>query len=140
MENYSFLQGSLLINGVEITGYAEGDDLINATRRVDSFSDVVGGDGQMAVSLNADRSGVITFRLLQTSKSNAYLSGLIAAAETGINVVVTAQYVGIGNADVAAGSLGYIVRPADMTRGTAINMQEWSVVVENLAMFSGPSE
>lgn len=136
-EEYSFSKGSLLINGVEITGYADGDDLISAVRNNDTHSHIVGGDGNMAIAQNADRSGSITFRLLQTSTSNAYLSGLIAAAESGLSLKVTAQYLGLDSVTVAVGTFGYILRPSDIIRGQGINTQEWVIQVENLTLFSG---
>ena len=134
---YSFLNQSLLINGVEITGYAEGDDVITPARREDSASDVIGADGQMAIALNANRSGTITFRLLQTSNSNIYMSGLINAQESGVDIPITVQMTNVDNGELAAGTKGYITRPADMPRGSGINTQEWVVVVENLFMLNG---
>jgi hypothetical protein len=74
MRVYSFKNITLLVNGVEITGFADGDDVLTASRRVDSASDLIGADGKMMVSLSADRSGEFTFRLQQVSGSNKYLT------------------------------------------------------------------
>ena len=137
MESYSFLDVSLLISGVEITGYAEGDDVIQPARLEDSASHVIGADGKMAIALNANRSGTITFRLLQTSDSNAYLSGLVNTIEAGVFVPVTAQMTDVKTGDLASGTQGYITKPADMPRGSGINTQEWVVVLENLYMLNG---
>lgn len=137
MKEYSFLNVSLLINGVEISGYAEGDDVIQVARREDSASDVVGADGEMSLSVNANRSGTVTFRLQQTSDSNAYMSSLINAAEAAVNPVVTVQMTDVNTGDLAQGSKGYVTRPADMARGSQSSDQEWVVVVENLFMLNG---
>ena len=137
MKEYSFLNVSLLINGVEISGYAEGDDVIQVARREDSASDVVGADGEMSLSVNANRSGTVTFRLQQTSDSNAYMSSLINAAEASVNPVITAQMTDVSTGDLAQGSKGYVTRPADMARGSQSSDQEWVVVVENLYMLNG---
>ena len=55
MENYSFKNNILLINDTEITGYDEGDDVIQAERLNDSALHKIGADGEMVVSLSADR-------------------------------------------------------------------------------------
>ena len=76
MKRYSFQDTVVLVNGVEITGWADGDDVIGIKRRVDSVSDKMGASGEMMVSVSADRSGEISFKLQQTSSSNKYLNQL----------------------------------------------------------------
>ena len=138
MKEYSFLNVSLLVNGVEISGYAEGDDVIQVARREDSTQDVVGADGEMSLALNANRSGTVTFRLQQTSNSNAYLSGLVNVGEVGgLGTTVTVQMIDVESGDLAVGTKGYITKPADMARGSNSNAQEWVLVVENLYMLNG---
>lgn len=134
MDVYSFLDTVMLVNGNEITGWAEGDDAINIARREDSASDMVGADGEMAVALSANRSGELTIRLKQTAASNAYLSSLVAAMENGAFVPVFVQFKDTRGNDLGSGTQGYIRRPADMQRGTGINTQEWVIVVERLDM------
>jgi len=92
MKEYSFLNTTLLINGVEIGGFDEGDDVIVLDLINDSSTHKVGTDGEMTVSISADRTGTITFRLMQTSNSNSYLSGLVSAAENGAFVPIFAQF------------------------------------------------
>jgi hypothetical protein len=132
MKDYSFLDTLLLVNGVEIGGFDEGDDVISLARLNDSASHKIGADGEMTVSISADRSGTITFRLMQSSDSNAYLSGLITSQENGIFVPIFAQFKDTRGNDLGSGTQGYIPKPADMARGTNPNAQEWSVVVERL--------
>lgn len=132
MKEYSFLDVIFLINGVEISGYDEGDDVIALDRRNDSASDKVGTDGEMSVAISADRSGSIVFRLMQTSDSNSYLSGLISAQENGSFVPIFAQFKDVRGGDLGSGTQGYILKPAGMTRGTAVGNQEWTVIVERL--------
>ena len=132
MKEYSFLNTTLLINGVEIGGFDEGDDVIVLDRINDSSTHKVGTDGEMTVSISADRTGTITFRLMQTSNSNSYLSGLVSAAENGAFVPIFAQFKDTKGGDLGSGTQGYIPRPATMTRGNGANNQEWSVTVERL--------
>ena len=137
MKTYSFLNTIVLVNGVEITEWAEGDDVIQFSRINDSISHVIGASGEMAVSISADRSGQFTFNLQQVAGSNAYLSGLLAAAENGAFVPVFVQFKDTEGNDLASGTQGYIPKYADASRGTNINGQEWRVIVERLDMLLG---
>lgn len=132
MQTYSFADISLLVQGTEITGYDDGDDVITLERLNDSAAHTIGTDGEMTVSLSTDRSGTVTFRLLSTSDSNAFLSGLIAAQENGAFIPVFVQMKDNRNNDLGSGTQGYIQRPATMTRGRNVQPQEWVVVVERL--------
>jgi len=132
MKEYSFLNTLLLVNGVEITGFDEGDDVIILDRINDSTSHAIGTDGEMTISISADRSGTVTFRLMQSSDSNAYLSALINAQENGAFVPIFVQFKDTKGNDLGSGTQGYITKPAGMTRGTNAQPQEWVIVVERL--------
>ena len=132
MKEHSFLDTLLLVNGVEIGGFDEGDDVISLERLNDSASHKIGTDGEMTVSISADRSGSVTFRLMQSSDSNAYLSGLINAQENGAFVPIFVQFKDTRGNDLGSGTQGYITRPASMVRGTNANNQEWVIIVERL--------
>ena len=134
MKNYSFLDVSLLVNGIEISGYDEGDDVIQMARLGDSASHLIGADGEMTVAISADRSGTITFRVAQSADSNAFLSGLITTQENGVFVPVFIQFKDTRGGDLGSGTQGYITKPADMVRGTSVNPNEWVIVVERLDM------
>lgn len=139
MRVYSFSNTVVLVNGVELTGWAEGDDVIKMNRRVDSGSDKVGSGGDMMVSISSDKSGEMAFKIQQTSPSNKYLTALCALAEGGaetfvpVNVLFQDTY----RKDIAVGSVGYIKKPADLTRGEKGNNTEWMIVVERLDMLLG---
>ena len=134
MKQYSFLDTLLLINGIEITGFDEGDDVIKLARLNDSASHKVGIDGEMTISISADRSGGVTFSLMQTSDSNAYLSGLVVGMENGVFVPIFIQFKDTRGGDLGSGTQGYIKKPADMGRGATAGSQEWTVITERLDM------
>lgn len=139
MRRYSFTDTVMLVNGVEITGWAEGDDVIKVARRTDSATDKVGAAGEMMVSVSADKSGTVAFKLQQTSPSNRYLNSLLQLAENSsktfipVNVLFQDTY----RQDIATGTVGYIQKPADMTRGQNGNNTEWTLVVERLDFLLG---
>lgn len=132
MKQYSFLNTLLLVNGVEITGFDEGDDVIQLSRINDSAAHSIGTDGEMTISISADRSGTVMFRIMQTSDSNSYLSALINAQENGAYVPIFVQFKDTKGGDLGSGTQGYITKPAGITRGTNAQAQEWVIVVERL--------
>lgn len=139
MRAYSFSNTVALLNGVEVTGWAEGDDVIGIKRRVDSGSDSVGAGGDMMVSFSSDKSGEVTFKLQQTSPSNKYLTALCVAAEGGADTFVPVNFLfqDTYRNDLAVGTVGYIKKPSDLMRGGKGGNNEWVIVVERLDMLLG---
>jgi hypothetical protein len=139
MKAYSFKNTVLVIDGVEITGWAEGDDVISIKRLADSASHKVGADGKMMVALSADHSAEVTFKLQQGSSSNAYMSSLLDEQEAGADMFspIPVLFQDTYRNDLAEASAGYIKKPSDMQRGTGLNTQEWTVVVESLSLEYG---
>lgn len=135
MQNYSFLNTVLFINGIEISGYDEGDDVIKLERREDSASDIVGADGELIVGISADRSGTCVFRLLQASDSNGFMSGLINIQEAaGVIPPIGIVFRDTVGQDLATGLQGYINKPSGMVRGMKPGMQEWTLTFETLTL------
>lgn len=139
MRVYSFLNTVVLINGVEITGAAEGDDVIEISRRSDAASDQIGAGGNMMVSLSADKSGIVKFKLQNTSASNTFLSKMSALQDGGSEtfVPVNIKFQDTYRQDTADGTVGYIKKHADIKRGAKAGSQEWEVIVEQLDMLLG---
>lgn len=139
MRAYSFQNTVVVINGIELTGWAEGDDAIDIKRRADSASDKIGAGGEMMVSVSADKSGEMTFKLQQTSSSNKYLNSLCQLQEsngadfTPVHVLFQDTF----RQDLASGTVGYVKKPADIQRGAQGNNQEWTIVVERLDLVFG---
>lgn len=132
MQVYSFADITLLVQGSEITGYDEGDDVITLDRLSDSAMHKIGTDGEMTVALSTDRSGTAVFRLMSTSDSNALLSTLISTQENGVFIPIFVQMKDNRNNDLGSGTQGYVLRPASMVRGKNVQPQEWTIVVERL--------
>ena len=130
MITYSFKNVSVAVNGVTLSGFGAGDDVIQARSREDAFTDLVGADGLMLVTQTSNRSGEFIIRLLQGSSDNAYLNALFLAQEAGVFTAAAISVVDTSTGDSAVGTQGYITKPADMTRGAGANEQEWVLVVE----------
>ncbi len=139
MRTYSFTNTIAIVNGVEMTAWADGDDVMSVSRRVDSASDKVGVGGEMMVSVATDKSGTIKFKLQQVSPSNKFLNALIDGQEGGSGTFVPIQvrFQDTYRQDLAQGTSGYIMKQPDMVRGEKAVNQEWTIVVESLSMAFG---
>ena len=109
------------------------------TRRNDAATDKIGADGKMAVAISADKSGEITFKLMQTSSGNKVLNAIAARQEGGPATFapVQVQFQDTYRQDIGAGTAGYIKKRPEVTRGAGINTQEWVIVVERLDLLLG---
>ncbi len=131
MQYYSILNTVLTVNGNPIRGFAEGDDVIQGRRREDGFQDIVGADGRMMVSQNANLSGEIVIRVQQGSEANILMDQIYKQQQAGAFTGVSVRFKNLTTGENMGGSSGYIVRPADITRGSQAQNQEWRIVVEN---------
>lgn len=131
MRTFSIEEYSVLIDGVPITGYDEGDDVVQVARRVESMQDRVGADGEMTTYLSADRSGTVTVRLAQSSDFNATFTTLAQAAEAGSYVPLQILIRDLKGNDTVVATNCYITKPSDVTRGTGPNSQEWVMQSES---------
>lgn len=135
MRMYSFGNVTAVLDAAhEITGYGSGDDVISAERSVDGATHVVGADGSMAVAISTDKSGTVTFKLLQTSSSNRYLLQRYAAQEAGTKsfVPVNLNVKDVHRQDVIIGIAGYLKKLPAVKRGEKPNEQEWAIVFQQL--------
>lgn len=134
MQQYSFANTNLLINGTAITGYDEGDDVITIRRLNDNSAHKISADGIMTVSFSPDRSGEIIFRVNQASDINGLLSSYVTTQESNVIVPISVQFTDLNGDDLISATEGYIPRPADVVRGLNTQAQEWRIVVEKLVM------
>jgi hypothetical protein len=118
----------------EITGYHSGDDVISAERAEDGASDVVGADGSMAVAISSNRSGSVTFKLLQTSSSNRYLLQRYALQEAGAATFrpLNLNVKDVHRLDLIQGFNGYLKKLPPVKRGEKVNEQEWVIRFQEL--------
>ena len=137
MTKYAFKDEIVLVAGVPLSGFAEGDDVVQGSRNVEAFTHSVGADGKMLVTQNADRSGSFRFRLQRGSTSNAYLNALFANQERGHFIALPVGIVNTKSGDSVGGTKGYITKPADVSFGNGAGGQEWTLMVEDYEALFG---
>ena len=132
MKSFSFNNVSLLVQGQEMTGWPDGDDVIIAERLFESSEHIIGVDGAMTMFVSNDRSGTISFKLMQNSPSNALLTGMVTAQENNAFIPVFAQCRNTQGGEFISGTQGYIQRPSNMQFGQKLVPVEWILVFERL--------
>lgn len=122
---------NLVVDGVAITGFAEGS-FIQAERAEDDFTEHVGAQGEVTIAETNNFTGEITFTLDVTSPSNAYLRAL--ASRRGNAAIVPAIIVDAneeGGQRVSAAQCR-IRRKANYESSNEITTREWVVFCANL--------
>jgi len=126
--------------GIPISGYADGT-FVTAERNNDSFNLNVGSNGDATRAKSNDKSGVVTFTLIQSSASNAALSAILAIDENtpsgdGIGPILIKD--GQGDTLIAA-ETAWLRKPANVTYAREAETREWVLETDNLQMFVGGS-
>lgn len=138
MEVCGFQNITMLVNGTPMGDFDDSDDALKIEQLEDGIMYKVGADGRLVAFVSSNRSGKFTLRFFQNSPSAAFLQKLYNKQMTpGFFAPVFVAMFDSLRDDRADGSIGCIIKPADMTRGTGINPSEWSIVVERLDMSLG---
>lgn len=147
MKQYSFYSVDLLIDGITIEGFSDSNQIITANRDAPQHGKVMDARGKMVTITSADKSGTVTFDLLQTSDSNMWLQ--TRAMQThdtgtsgGTDVFLPVQLVmndKMGST-VATGVNGIITQQPGIVRGTGVATDTWIMQFEQLWLVRGQSE
>lgn len=126
---YDFKNTSVLINGVLISGYADGD-AIQMEQREDSVELLVGAGGDSEYSESNDKSATLTLTLLVSSASSIYLEDLHnAGEELDVQIIDKNQ-----NSRNKAASQCRIQRNAPLTRGKEGSPREWTILMPEITI------
>lgn len=127
---YSFTDHSLIINGTEIRGFHDGDQVIRAEKRVNTFRDFVGIGGEMVAIKSADNTGLFSVQLSLNSVYNGFLEGLYKKQQRSNFKAIEIVFKNSYDSQVV-GHRCYIAKPSNIARGKGYNYQEWTFFCEN---------
>jgi Protein of unknown function (DUF3277) len=131
MKSYSFANITALVNGVQVSGFAEGDGVLEV-EFPDAATPTYGADGGLTLSLHAQKSMTSTLKLAQTSKGNKIMMGLAAAQRGGtasfipLVLLVKDSY----RNDIINGARGFFKKVPKITRGVKENEVAWEMEFE----------
>ena len=126
----------VLLDGKEISDWADGSDVISAANQVDAGQLVIGANGTGVFIANPDNSGKLTLKIKQHSADNAYLSKLFNQQKSSIKpfLPITLSIRDLINDDVVTASKGYFTTTAQYVRGNGHNAETWTIVFEQMTM------
>jgi hypothetical protein len=110
------------VNGVPVTGYSDGTDVIGVDYESDFVGDAVGVTGEGAFVEMNDHRATITLKLLATSLMNDVLSGLVAA-----NTEFAMSMTDERGTTIAAGAACRIQKLPVVAFGNEVGEREWNI-------------
>ena len=114
-----------------MTGFMDGT-VVTVARNVDSGDILVGADGKGTAVWNADKSGVITLTLKQTSLSNAVLSAL-EATRASFPVIIK----DLNGYSLHSGAKAIVSAMPSSDYAQDLSARVWVLKVESLVHFEG---
>lgn len=129
---------AMIFAGIPISGLADGT-FVSIEQNEDSFGLTVGTDGEACRSKTNNRSGKVTFTLLQSSATNDLLSAvhlLDIATPNGDGIGPLLIKDGTGRTLVEA-QKAWIVKPPTAEFAREASSREWVVESDNLVQFHG---
>jgi len=122
MATHNAKDRKVIVNGIPVTGFADGDDAISFVYDSDLVADTVGVTGEGAFSESNDRRGTLKLKLLATSMFNDVLSGLANG-----NIEFAAAMVDARGTSVGAGAACRVQKLPDQNVGSAVGVREWNI-------------
>ena len=147
MHQYSFYNVDLLLDGMLINGFSDSNAIITAQRDSAQHGKVMDARGKMVVVTSADKSGTVSFDLLQTSDSNMWLQARAlqthdTGTSGGTDVFLPIQLMmndKMGRT-VVTGVNGFITMQPGVVRGNGIATDTWILQFEQLWIVRGQSK
>jgi len=133
--NYDFNSVILLIGGVPITGFADGDAI--SVDLPERFTTQVGAGGATTRSKRNDRTATLTIRLQQSSPSNDVLSGYAKLDDLTGKGVVPALLKDLNGRDLLAAPQAWIEQMPGPTFGAESGVREWVLRLANTELWAG---
>jgi len=126
--------------GFPLTGFADGE-FVTITPNSDLTDEVVGSQGDIAITKIANWTGMVTITLLQNAECNLYLSNIYAAQQRAADIVRENMTI-----TDPSGSTLYECRDAHLKTAAPVTLSDgqngkvWSFFVSNLIPVSSNSE
>lgn len=127
--------GPVIING----GFADGE-FLRVEQDTEDTTDVVGSDGEVAVSRTNDRRATATIMLLQTAAANdglSILSNLAKEAKAMAGAIVPFAVKDLNGRTLLFGANAWVSKAPDRTFDRGATANEWSIRIAHLVRYDG---
>lgn len=136
LATYAFKDVTVLFNGFPLSGFSDAADAIAVERSVDAFSQLVGADGDVMAMMSSNKSGLVTLKLLQSSKSNAILDAVLKTQNAGLLSPVPFAVRDSNSLDLAIAEAAYPAGPPRLVYGPDHNEREWRLLLPSVEIFA----
>lgn len=136
LKTYDSKQVSIVFGGFLLSGFAE-DRMVTVQRSSETWSKKTGTDGEVTRSKSNDKSGEVTFHLMQTAAANAVLSGLAIADELTNAGVVPLLVKDNSGASLFAAAEAWITKPPEAEFAKEAGSREWVIHCAEIEWFEG---
>lgn len=128
---------AIIIGPHIVSGYGE-DTFVSVEPEGDGTTAVSGADGEVARSLSHNPLHTITLTVQQTSRTNDYLSALLALdkASGGAGIVPLAIK-DLRGTSLFAASQAWVINTPTMEYGAEVSEREWEIMAVASAQFIG---
>ena len=134
MKIYDPKKISVTLNGVNVSDWADGSDVVAATNNKEAGAWTMGADGRGVFAATPDNSGKLVIKLKQHSEDNERLSKMFLEQKTNIATFKPFHLVinDLINGDVVEANNGFFTTPTGYTRGAGHNAQTWTIEFESM--------
>ncbi len=111
------------------SGFADGE-FMRVESEADTIGDVVGTDGETAISRSNDRRATVTISLLQTALANqglSVLSNLAAVSPNMVGAVVPFGAADTNGTTIYASENSWVMKPPDASFDRTAQSREWPI-------------
>jgi hypothetical protein len=127
VRTYNPQRVTVIVNGFEVTGFADGT-FINISMVSDGITTQVGADGEIARAINTDKRCNVVITLQQTSPANDFLSGLYDAdVLTCGGIAGPIQIQDLCGTTMFSASAAWVTKPADVEFAKEITNRAWTL-------------
>lgn len=138
MKDYSPDEVDVLVAGIPISGYAEGE-FVSISFTTDLFTTKVGSDGEVMRARSMDRRATCTIKLMQGSDSNDLLSALYQLDQRARNGAGVGAFLVKDNQgrSLYAAPECWIRKHPDVSFSNEPTPREWTIEIAELEPFTG---
>lgn len=131
LTSYSFANVSVVLDGIQLEGFWEGDDAITIERNAEAGNPIVGVDGCAVVSRPVNESRNITLSVMPNCQAHKLLTNKMRAIENNeiehFNISVT----DVGNGEGGSSVEATIVGQPSASLGENASAREWIIFANN---------
>jgi hypothetical protein len=124
---YAYANLAVTIDGRDVRGLWEGDDVVVIERPTDLGTPLTGADGASVVSISSDQTAQVILKLQPNSAMNSYLSDRVKATRMGSPRLITIGILDTSTGEGGGCSAALVIKEPSISYGAAASEREWTI-------------